>query len=589
MRSSFLIVICLLFTASSLFAQQDNVHLLLQSPDGKTVKLIWFIKKWDNNITGFDIKRKDGLDGWVKLNSEPIMPEVSRKKKLSIVESDKAQEARLKAKLTEMLAGREMIEVSATNYMQRLATDEKAVQDLAIMLAHDYDLALINGFGFVDRTITKKIGYQYGLFIQGTNTLLDTIAWRYGQTPDMNVVRNITSKAMQGKRGIHITWNADLAKMKAADVAGFHIYKSGIRLNTIPIIALNNNDLSEFSWDDKTANSAEAVEYSVSAESIFGIEGVITPYKYNPSDHPIDYKRSVITEVTSLGYYFKDGISIKWTFPREQEPFIKGFYLEKDNMPVGFRQVTGLLSPSARSVIDTTASKADGYMRFRIVAVYNDRTTSPGIEKVYNYFPVRKPPVPQNVKARMTTADGKTTISITWSPVMNGDSITDYFRVYTTEAMSGKMVPVTTEPVRKNSYTYTADQSVTNSWRYSISAIGKNTVESDMSDTVTATTQVAGEAELPVSLLAKISADNRVLLLWDYAGVVTELRGFRIYAGNTVVASERDLTNATRSFTTPALTPGATYIFTLSIIAADGKESKRSSPVSITIPKEQTK
>jgi len=589
MRSSLLAVVCLLFVTTSLFAQQDNVHLLLQSADGKTVKLIWFIKKWDKNITGFDIKRKDGLDNWVKLNSEPIVPEVSRKKKLSIVESDKGQEARLKAKLTEMIAGREMIEIAGTDYMQRLATDDKAVQDLAIMLAHDYDLALINGFGFIDHTITKKIRYQYGLFIQGTNTLLDTIAWRYGQTPDMNVVRNITSKAMLGKRGIHVTWNADLAKMKAADVAGFHIYKSGIRLNTIPIIALNNNDLSEFSWDDKTANSGEPVEYSVSAESIFGIEGIITSYKYDPADHPIDYKKSVITDVTSLGYYFKDGISVKWTFPKEQEPFIKGFYLEKDNMPVGFRQVTGLLGPSARSVVDTSASKADGYMRFRVVAVYNDRTTSAGLEKVYNYFPVRKPPMPQNLKARIATADGKTTISLTWNPIMSGDSITDYFRVYTLETMNGKMVPVTTEQLRKSSYTYTADQAVANSWRYSVAAIGRNGVESDMSDTVTATMQTAADAELPVSLLAKISADNKVLLLWDYAGVVTELRGFRLYAGSNVVASERDLTNSTRSFTTPALTPGASYIFTLSVVAADGKESKRSAPVSITIPKEETR
>ena len=60
----------ILLCIQPLFAQNENVSLLVQSPDGKTVKLIWVLKNWSSEITGFDIKRKEGLEDLQFINGK---------------------------------------------------------------------------------------------------------------------------------------------------------------------------------------------------------------------------------------------------------------------------------------------------------------------------------------------------------------------------------------------------------------------------------------------------------------------------------------------------------------------------------------
>src|SRR5271156_4743546 len=225
----------ILLSVKLLFAQSENVNLLVQSPDGKTVKLLWFIKNMDNSITGFDIKRKEGLGDWVKLNAEPVLPEISTKNKLAVVESDKSEASRIKARLFQLISEHKLMEIEHNEYLRKLMSDDKDIKEITRMMALDYDIALINGFAYVDHTVTSKTEYQYGLFIQGTNKLLAKVLWNYGEIPDLNMISEITSKATTKAKGIQIIWNADVDKMKSADVAGFNIYRQGIRLNTIPI------------------------------------------------------------------------------------------------------------------------------------------------------------------------------------------------------------------------------------------------------------------------------------------------------------------------------------------------------------------
>ena len=581
MKVSILTVLGLLLSTQLLFAQYDNANLLVQSPDGKTVKLIWFIKKWSSDITGFDIKRKEGLQDWVKLNKEPILPEISAQKKLSIVESDKMEESRIKAKLYELLASHNVQETDNKAYLQKLNSDDKAVQDIAMMIAHDYDLALMNGFAYIDHTVTKKVDYQYGLFIRGTNNMLDSVTWNYGQIPDLNVIREITSKAIPGKNGIQLIWNADMNKIRGGDVAGFNIYREGIRLNSVPIIAVNNKDLSEYTWNDKSANSASPTQYSISAESLFGIEGMIRSYKYDPADHPKEYKKAVVTDIISLGYYFKEGIGVKWAFPKELERLIKGFYVEKDNMPGGFRQVSPLLDPSVRTITDTSASQVAGYIRFRVIAVYNDRTISMGVEKIYNYFPVRQPPVPQNIKAKSAKGDKKFTVYLSWDPPISGDTVTEYYGVYASDPANDKLKLVTeNKTVQKNNFTYVIEHGSAYTYRFCISSVTKGGIESPLSDTVTVKIPTL---ELPLPVITKSFADsNKAVIQWAYPAI-TDLKGFRLFQNKKAIATEKELNKNAREFTTAKLEEGATYEFTLQAVAEDGVLSPYSVPVSVSI------
>jgi hypothetical protein len=577
---AFLSTVVILLLAHTLQAQRDNVSLLVQSPDGRTVKLLWLFKSWNSDITGFDIKRKDGLQDWVKLNTVPVLPEISAKKKLSVVEPDKSEESRVRAKLYKLLAAKKIQPIDNAAYLNKLNNDPKAVQELSGNISHDYDVALMSGFAFVDRSVIKRTNYEYGVFIQGTNVLLDSVLWNYGQIPDLNAVTDITSKATTEKKGIQITWNADLEKMKKGDVAGFDIYREGIRINAAPVYS-TSKDPSEFTWYDKSANSSVANQYSISAESLFGIEGIIRSYTYNPYDHPAEYKKAEVTEIKSLGYYFKDGIRITWTFPKEYKRFIKGFYVEKDNMPAGYATVSPLLDAEESTFADKTISPVTGYIRFRVTALYNDKTMAQGMERIYNYFPVREPPPPQNIKATMYPADKKTVIALAWDKPMSGDTLTDYYNVYDYDTIADKYNLVSNKPVRANKYNYSIDHGVAGIHKIYITAVGKNLAESAGSDTLL---MAAPSLELPPPILSELFADSgKVVARWAYPDI-RDLKGFRLYQDKNVIADESILKKNVREFKSPALPEGSSNNFMLRAITDNGVLSDFSAPMPVTIP-----
>lgn len=580
-KTCVLIAIAILWSNIALLAQTGNVNLLAQSADGKTVKLVWFFKSWSSDISGFDIKRKEGLQGWVKLNSEPILPAISTKKKLSIVESDKSEEGRLKLKLYKLISSHTLRETDNSTFVQTLSNNSSALLDISNMISRDYDIALLAGFAFIDRTVIRKTNYRYGLFVAGTDKLLAEDTWNYGEIPEMNMVQEITSRATTGKKGIQLIWNADVTKMKAADVAGFNVYREGIRLNSAPILNANDKDISEFTWNDKSANTSEPTEYSISAETVLGIEGIIKPYTYDPADHPEEYKKAEVTDISSPGYYFKEGIVVKWTFPKEYEHFLKGFYVEKNNLPRGYKQVSPLLSPDARVFVDKTPSPATSYIACRVIAVYNDKSEIPGNPRTYSYFPLREPPSPQNVKAKSLHGDKKINIALSWDSPMGGDDLTDYYRVYIAEGQNRQFDPVSESPVRNTAFSYLVQHGTATTYYFTVTAIGKNKSESLNSDT--AAVQIAS-LDLPAPVVSKSYADSgKAVIQWQFPEI-SDLKGFRLFQNNVQIVNENELGKDTREYVTPKLPPGATYNFTLRAISENGVLSDYCAPAPVNIP-----
>ena len=573
----------ILLCIQPLFAKNENVSLLVQSPDGKTVKLIWVLKNWSSEITGFDIKRKEGLEDWVKINSEPILPEISAKGQLSLVESDKAEDSRIKAKLFKMIADKKVMEISHEDYLRRLNGNDTEIHNVLLQMMRDYDLALINGFAYVDHPVERKLDYQYGLFIQGTNTLLASASWNYGEIPDLNMITEIVSKPASSAKGIRLSWNADISKMRSADVAGFNVYRQGIRLNLLPIKGENNNDPSEFTWYDKSASTSTPSQYSISAESIFGIEGTIRPYTYNPAEHTQEYKTPKVKEVTSLGYYFKEGMSIKWSFPPEFEKYIKGFYVEKNNIPGGYKRASAMLDPSTRSFIDQTPSPVSSYITVKIIAEYKDRTMAGSPEQLYIYFPSKVPPVPQNLKVKSIQKENKKiAISLSWDPPIAGDSTTSYYKVYKSDPeSSGFKVITPTQQLTKDSYTFFAEHGSASIIKFSVTALGKTNAESAMSDTVSVEVP---SLDLPaIDFINGFTNGNRAVLQWKYPEIA-DLKGFRLYKDKQLIAGEQTLTKDKREFTTEELEKGTTHQFTIIAVSESNIESPVSALVPVVIP-----
>ncbi len=580
MRSYLLtILICLL--GGTLFAQTDDIQLLAQSPDGKTVKLLWTMHALPADVTGFDIKRKDGLGDWQKLNRQTLTPEISVKKSLTNAESDATEATRIKEKMALLVRYNKLQQYDQPTFAGKWRGDDKDVRDILELAASDFDVAIMCGFGFVDHTVTEKTDYQYGLFVHGTDKLLARASWNYGEIADLDVIQEITSKAVPGKTGVQLVWNADISRMNDAHVAGFNVYKRGIRLNDRPIISTSETDPSEFTWNDAGARSTVADQYSISTESIFGIEGIIRSYTYNPAEHPSEYKKAVVTSMSSIGFYFKDGLSIKWSFPKEYEPYIKGFYVEKDNMPSGYNRVSGLLSPQQRSFVDQSGSAVSAHIRARVIAVYLDRTLVSGTEKLYSYFPMVEPPKPQNARISGAIENKKYLIRISWDPTLPGDSITHHYRLYSYDNQNKKFQLVADKlPLKPSSFTYTIPPSIGGNYKFYVAAVSKPGVESMRSDTVSI---AAPSTEIPVPIIRKLYPDDYkgAIIQWSYPAI-QDLAGFRLYRNDTVMANETVLKGDTREFTIGELPLGSTN-FTLRAITDRGILSEPTQPATVMI------
>lgn len=469
------------------YGQDNIVNLLAQSPDGKTVKLVWFFNSAKKDVSGFDIKRKDGLGEWQKLNTISIMPGISMKKDLAPAGPDNIDAVRIKGKLKEMLKNGALQEYSYPAFMAKWKAGDKAILDMFSLAEQDFDVSVMAGFGYIDRTVSQKTEYQYGLFDHGTDNLLAKITWNYGEIPDLNVVQEITSRIVPGnKTGIQLIWNADVSKMKSSYVAGFNIYKRGIRLNDRPVLMTEGKDPSVFTFIDKAAPTSVTDQYSISAESLFGIEGIIKSYKYNPTDHPAEYMKPVVTQLSSQGYYFKDGTLVEWSFPEEYERYIRGFFIEKDNMPDGYNIVSDLLHPSTRSYVDKTGSQANYYIRARVVALYNDRSMIAGVERLFNYFPSVEAPKPQSATIKATVDNNKRyVLTITWDAPMKGDNNTTQYRIYQYDALNDKYVLLAdTLPVQPTTYKYVVPTNNGGTYKFYIVGLNRSGNESISGDVV---------------------------------------------------------------------------------------------------------
>jgi hypothetical protein len=570
---------------SSLYAlgQGDNVHLLAQSPDGHTVKLVWSMNSLPAGFTGFEIRRKDGIGDWHTLNKVALLPGISQKKDLSPFESDNAEATRIREKLRDMLSAGKLKEYDFSVFSEKWSARDKDVLDVLQMASVNFDIAVISGFGFVDHSVIQKMEYQYGLFLKGGDKPIAKTKWNFGAIPDLDAVKEITSKALRSSRGIQLLWTADLARVRSGYVSGFNVYKRGIRLNDRPIQPSGGKEKAEYTFTDAGADPGVADQYSISAESLFGIEGNIRTYEYDPADHPKEYVKPVVTKITSLGFYFKEGIEVKWTYPKDQERFIKGFVVEKDNMPAGYTAVSDVLPEDARIFVDETSSPVSSALRIRVNAVYWDKTVVNGAELLYSYFPLLDPPRPINTKAVVGGDARKPAVKITWDPIINGDSVTRNYHVYMYPAAGGKVEALNDKvPVRQSSFSYPIPRGSSSVLRFYVVAEGRSGGFSNPGDTVQVVTPTT---VMPAVTVTKAVAEgNDAVVQWHF-GDVSDLAGFRISDGSTLVADEKVLTAGVRYYTIKgAASAGAEHNYTVRAVSASGVISEDAVSMQVVFP-----
>lgn len=497
-------------------------------------------------------------------------------------EKDNSEASRIQNKLKDLIKTGKLKEYDYQNFLTKWKQSDKEILDIIYLAGKDFDISVMCGFGYVDHSLTQKTDYQYGVFSHNNDEILDSITWNYGEIPDLNVIRDITSQAGNGKKGIRLIWTADEKKMKSSYVAGFNIYKKGIRLNEQPIVSADAAHVSDFGWDDISASGSTPEQYSISAQSLFGIEGIIKSYTYDPAQHPLEYKKTVVTNVLSSGFYFKDGITVDWNFPVEDEQYVKGFYVEKDNMPDGYKRVSELLPPSTRTYNDKTGSSVSSKIRMKVVALYHDRTLVPGVEMLYSYFPMIDPPKPLNTQVSGGIEHKKFVMRISWDSIINGDAVTKNYKVYSYNPTTRRYYVLADKlPVGTTSYTYTVESGLAADYHFFVRAVSLSGMESEPGDTVVAKSL---SLDLPApNFIKNVTDGSKVYLMWVYPEVA-DLLGFRLYADGVLIADENILGKTVKAHVLEGIEPGTTTTYTLCAITVRGVTGPNSAPATVTVP-----
>ena len=568
------------------YSQESNVKLIGETADGKTVKLMWFLKIWDKDLIGFNIKRKDESGNWIMINKQLIVPELSNTKKLDNVESDAGEQMRLSKKVQQLIQDKHTKEVYSANYIQKLTDDPNALKAVAFTIALDYDMALLNGFGLVDRSSTKG-KYQYGLFLVRKNkeeaAPATTYSFEYGVKTNLTPSVNVSSLLMN-RKAIQLKWDVTSNNFTEMNAAGFNVYKQSanqwIKLNK-GLVSTGNSINTKYTFFDTTATTKSNTKYAVSLVSMFNNEGNKVEYSYNPEEHPLEYKTPELTDIKSAGENFAKGREVSWTFPVEYEKYVKGFVLEKANLPEGYKDVVAISDVHLRFFDDNTFSPPAAYLKYRLKAIYKDDIKLTGNEKLYYFLPVIYAPKPENVTAKIVKEQKKVFVDLNWNSKSVSDSLTSGYQLFVTDPFDGKMYLEGSIPlINENNYRYEIKNVHSATYRFVVAAVSKYKAVGQFSDTVSITSP---SLKLPVPALYPQSQDTgRVMLTWKYDNI-PDLKGFRLYQNGNIVQSEFELKKDARKFVTPKLKIGSTYKFNLQAITESGTESDLSMPQEIYI------
>jgi len=271
-------ILLLILTASVFTAGANKIEarLLGESQDGKTVKLMWFLKKWDKDLIGFNIKRKDKDNNWVTINDNLIVPEVSMDRNLQNVENNTFELLRLKSKLKGLIDAGTLKTSTNEEFANSLLQNADTMKVMTQSFGKDFDLALLTGFGITDRNVEVQVE-QYALFLVRNDRGEDknptaTFNWSTGTKTNLNPEIKIFS--IPTNQGTQLVWNLPFKSMETLHAAGFNVYKrineAWVKINDIPVTEFNNVKNGYTFYDN---NSNGEVMYAVSLATMFNNEG----------------------------------------------------------------------------------------------------------------------------------------------------------------------------------------------------------------------------------------------------------------------------------------------------------------------------
>jgi hypothetical protein len=555
-----------------------------ESADGKSVKLIWFLKEWPKGATGFAIKKKQGNGSWENVHEGILTPEVKLNKAYANAGKNETLKSGLNTKLAKLIDNKQTKEISAADYLQKIKSDPNALKNIAYAIALDYDFALINGFACIDESASGNT--SYGLFVAEKDKVskkpLTTFDWDGKSIKEKSIQYNFELKKAGKEKGIQFIWTpTPSTQFDNILLSGFHVHKNiggtWVKLNEKASLTFNNG---VYTYTDANENLQDKSNYGISFTTSFGHEGSIVSIPFDPSLYPASYKVvsnvMVVCNAMSGDKYAK----ISWDFPESDKMYIKGFMVEKANLPGDFKPVSGVVGSNRNQLTDTTYSPAGSYVKYKVTALYKDQTPMPSEEQLFYFLPMVDLAQPKNLKGEQKKNGKETNIIITWDAKPSWDTLTEGYQLFASNRFDQKMYLEGSLPLIKgNTINYPVFNTYANTYKFVVVPLSKYKTNGKPSDTL----KVYVPAQiLPLPKIQQVKTDStHAILKWLYPA--DDIKGFRVYQNGNMVASEFELKAGSNQFTSAALKPNTRYYFTLQAVSVYSVESGISVPVEVIV------
>ncbi len=585
-------IFCLLHIWAITANAQTPKYNLMGEGNGNTVKLFWLPNQWEKNVIGFDVQRRainNGKAGnWVTVNSKRILPESDPDKNLEAVEPNEAERQKLRTKLQMRIANGNAKIIPYKDYLDKLRNDTAAIKALLLPFSLDYDFALVNGFGLVDRNIPQAQEYEYGLFPAYSGnannaTPVATFKWKYGAKPNIQADAKLSFKSSAKQRFLQLQAQVNMQQYKQNQVAGFNIYRKAAAENTY--MQINKNGLifpgknGELNFYDEAFSANTLYAYAFAPVSYFGTEGARTEIIYDPAKQPKDVTPPVLRNV-ALPANAK-GVAFAWDYAKADESEITGFVLERmTDAKKGYEAVSANISPAERNYTDNKNLANKTYYKYRLKLQTKSSQPVYSNEILLFYQTETPPPAPKNLSGKWLKENGKYYIQLSWDNKAATDTLTTGYRLYTSFPPDTALFWEGNIPlIKTNNYKYEIVYAKASKYRFAVSAINKNKDESPLSKTVEV---LAPTAMMPNIKIWPFTVEQNVVTLnWKYEDLA-DLKSFIIYQDGKPVAT---LGKEARSWKSPKLEAGKNYTYELQAVSAYGAESNRSLPVNIAVDK----
>lgn len=567
--------------------EPEYMRLYGERADG-TVRLLWLPRAWPAGLDGVLVKRRAPGGDWQPLIAAPIAPQSDPARDWSLTGLDPREQARLKQRLEAMIREGQINPLSAGEATERLVTlNRKQISGDLLRLMGDYEYALITGFATVDSAPPVGV-VEYGVFGVGPGVEEDKplSAFTLHEGLDNNPVEVATEKTAQG---IILRWTMAQQDCEERALAGFEVLRSPdveppLYAGLTPTVVGYTDQLGDrYQWKffDQGIDGEKPWRYALRPVTMFQQRREPIEVAYEPQwSRRERFQKLAELEVETVTQPREGVVAVSWRFPESLQELITGFVVERAELPDREMVVVSPdLPPDARAFEDRITEEDGTALAYRVTALGADGPLRNSASVVMIYRDMRRPPRPENLRARLVEDTDPPSIEIAWDPLSADDELTEGFMIFADRIKEGEVLRLAGEGLlTTNRFRIAASDRAGRAYTIRVAARSRYGVKGPDAEVV---------IEAPLRHLPRVrelqggfKEDGLLDMGWTY-DAVPGLAGFRIYDQDVLLADEDSLGPQARSWTTDRLAPNVYHRLTVVAVADNGVAARPSGELAV--------